>query len=306
MRYRKFMKASAIGFAAALWMAMPARADTWQQTAEGWILTDDAGNRKTGWQQESGTWYYLGEDGIMRTGWQFTDGFWYYLDDSGAMRTGWTKVSDTLYFLMDSGAMRTEPMTSDEAYYCFRSDGSLNYARKQKNQGGGAYVVDFFDDDVQDLADRLNDMKLESNEDEDNVDDDDEDDYDRGEGAITDYDRRRAYRFDGVLQRVAEHRLDAAIANGYQGAENGKIPGEGTDGTVEEYLDSIGSHYRTRRHLEIYLRKCDDASSAADRVERRFPVDRKDELLRASYFRIAGIAEREVHGRHYYMIELFR
>lgn len=307
-----------IGAAAAFLAAAPAYASEWQKTSDGWILTEN-GERKTGWQQLDGTWYYLNPDGVMQTGWQQLDGKWYYLADDGAMQTrwiyldnnwyylrdsgemltGWADIDGYYYYLEDSGEMRREDLTTDEAVYRFNSDGSLDRVRMLKNQGGGAYRVDFFSEDQQEIADTLNDLRLESRED-DEVDDSDEDDYDRGENALYNYDTMKSFEFDGVLQKTAEHRLEMAIQNGYSASS---IPGEGK---VEDYLKNIGSHMRSRKHLEIFLNTMSDGSGCADKIETRYGEDQEDAVKRASYYRYAGIAEKRVNGRYYVMIELFR
>lgn len=295
---RLICRAVLAGAACAFMMAFPAAASEWQRAGNDWVLTEN-GERLTGWQQKDGSWYYLGSDGVMRTRWLYQDPTWYYLRDSGAMATGWTEVDGFWYYMEGDGSMRRADLTTDEAVYSFRSDGSLNRVRQLKNQGGGAYRIDFFSDNQQEIADALNNLRQEANDDVD-LEDSDQDDYDRGEHALYSYDRRKSFEFDGLLQKVAEHRLDLAIRNGYSASA---IPGEGK---VEDYLKNIGSSFRSRRHLEIYFHGLSDGSSAADRLETRFGEDEKDARRRASYYRYAGIAEKTVDGRDYIMVELFR
>jgi hypothetical protein len=295
---RIFRRAVLAGAAAALILAFPAAASEWQKDGEDWILTEN-GQRLTGWQQKDGSWYYLGGDGIMQTRWVYLDNTWYYLRDSGEMAVGWTEVDGFWYYMESDGSMRRQDLTTDEAVYRFRSDGSLDRVRQLKNQGGGAYRIDFFSEDQQEIADELNELRKEENDDVD-VEDDNADDYDRGENALYSYDWRRCFEFDGILQKTAEHRLDLAIRNGYSASS---IPGEGK---VEDYLKNIGSSLRSRRHLEIYFHGLSDGSSVADKLETRFGENKDDAEKRASYYRYAGIAEKRVNGKYYVMIELFR
>ena len=149
---RLICRAVLAGAACAFMMTFPAAASEWQRAGNDWVLTEN-GERPTGWQQKDGSWYYLGGDGVMRTRWLYQDPTWYYLRDSGAMATGWTEVDGFWYYLEGDGSMRRADLTTDEAVYSFRSDGSLNRVRQLKNQGGGAYRIDFFSDNQQEIAD---------------------------------------------------------------------------------------------------------------------------------------------------------
>ncbi len=72
---------------------------TWEETDDGYQLTDKDGEIVTGWAKVDGKWYYLNDNGIRQTGWQKVDNKWYYLKADGVMATGWLKLGNVWYFL---------------------------------------------------------------------------------------------------------------------------------------------------------------------------------------------------------------
>ena len=64
---------------------------TWEETDDGYQLTDKDGEIVTGWAKVDGKWYYLNDNGIRQTGWQKVDNKWYYLKADGVMATGWLR-----------------------------------------------------------------------------------------------------------------------------------------------------------------------------------------------------------------------
>ena len=123
-------------------MAFPfasAYAAAWEDTGNGWVYVDEAGERLTGWQQDGGQWYYLDENGLMKTGWIRDDGKWYLLDSSGAMMTGTVEDEETEYQFSDAG--------------------DLTSASKKKNEGGGTFPIGFYTEIQQEFADSLNESK---------------------------------------------------------------------------------------------------------------------------------------------------
>ncbi len=89
---------------------------TWEETDDGYQLTDKDGEIVTGWAKVDGKWYYLNADGIRQTGWQKVDNKWYYLEADGVMATGWLKLGNVWYFL-NGGVMQPEtPPTGDDNY----------------------------------------------------------------------------------------------------------------------------------------------------------------------------------------------
>lgn len=291
----KVWKSAVLGAALAVGMSFAGyAAGTWMSTESGWALVDAAGNRLTGWQEQEGSWYYLDEMGNMKTGWLQLDGNWYYLDESGKMATGWREIGGKYYYLNSSGVMTTAHRTSDDVTYSFRADGSLSEVKKKKNTGGGSFPVEFYDAATQQLADTLNETKLNA------VTEDDEDDEDRDEDSKKDYDKDKSYVIDGGLQAAAEHRLELAVTRGYG---NGKIPDEGY---VDDYYRSIGSNYSSKRHLEIFLPLCNNAAEAEEKLDRRYGEENKKRADRLSYYTRIGIACREYNGKYQYMIELMR
>ncbi|MBC8559031.1 DUF4855 domain-containing protein [Fumia xinanensis] len=90
---------------------------TWEETDDGYKLTDKDGEIVTGWAKVSGKWYYLNADGIRTTGWQKVDNKWYYLKSDGVMATGWLKLGNTWYFLSASGVMQTGWLYNGGVWY---------------------------------------------------------------------------------------------------------------------------------------------------------------------------------------------
>ncbi len=294
MTGKNIWKSAVLGLMLAAGVSMAGYAGTWVPTETGWTLVDAAGNRLTGWQENDGAWYYLDEAGNMKTGWIELNGTWYYLQDSGAMATGWQEIGGKYYYLDSSGAMKTTHHTSDDVTYSFRADGSLSEVKKKKNTGGGSFPVEFYSEAAQQLADTLNETKLDvASDDEDEDDEDDED-------SKKDRDKNKSYVIDGGLQAAAEHRLALAVTRGYG---NGKIPDEGY---VSDYYKSIGSNYSNRRNLEIFLPLCTNASEAEEKLDARYGEDNRKRQNRLSYYTKIGIACREYNGKYQYMIELMR
>lgn len=257
-------------------MAFPfasAYAAAWEDTGNGWVYVDEAGERLTGWQQDGSQWYYLDENGLMKTGWIRDDGKWYLLDSSGAMMTGTVEDEETEYQFSDAG--------------------DLTSASKKKNEGGGTFPIGFYTEIQQEFADSLNESKQDDGEDRDKTSDRDDD-------SPFDYDKDKAFVIDAVLQRTAEHRLEAALANGYL---NSAVTGEGT---IDDYYAANLPKWKSRRHMEIYISNTYDASTAFDRLMARHSETKKKRVDRAVYYSRAGIALAEKNGRLYFMIELSR
>ena len=266
-------------------------AGVWQPVENGYYLVGMDGSYLTGWQQMGGKWYLLGADGLMKTGWQQENGTWYYLQGDGAMATGWQNIDGKYYFLKDSGAMEGTTFTKNETQYTINADGSLANAKKKKNTGGGAYTLAFLDADTQAMADSLNELKADA------FDGDEEEDY--YDDDKKDYDKDASFILNGKLQQIAEHRLAMARSKGYGSS---RIPDEGT---LDDYLKSIGES-TARRHTEIYLINCDDATQAEEKLLRNHDSDEKKRVDRVVYYKEMGVAHQQVGDKHYYMIILMR
>ena len=266
-------------------------AGVWQPVENGYYLVGMDGSHLTGWQQMGGKWYLLGADGLMKTGWQQENGTWYYLQEDGAMATGWQNIGGKYYFLKDSGAMEATTFTKDETQYTINADGSLANAKKKKNTGGGAYTLAFLDADTQAMADSLNELKADA------FDGDEEEDY--YDDDKKDYDKDASFILNGKLQEIAEHRLAMARSKGYGSS---RIPDEGT---LDDYLKSIGES-SARRHTEIYLINCDDATQAEEKLLRNHDSDEKKRVDRVVYYKEMGVAHQQLGNKHYYMIILMR
>ena len=150
---------------------------------------------------------------------------------------------------------------------------------------------------AQDLFDQLNEKKKDLYFEE---YPDREDEYDGDMHRV--YDRYAGFQMDMTLNKAAGHRLDGAMAGGYA---DDRIPGEGT---VNDYLSFI-NYRRNASCLELYVRDCDDASEAFDKIkeklDKRFQskTDRKYSL---EYYRRLGMAHREKDGKQYFMVILMR
>ena len=295
MKKLRLFPGAALCLALTLGMTVPAMADSgsWQQDNEGrWKYITESGTAAApGWLEADGNWYRIGEDGNRQTGWFREGDAWYYLDESGIMATGWKKVDGKHYYFRDNGTMQNSTLRKDETQYTFNADGSFASARREKNTGGGAFPVGFYNTELQALADNLNELK------EDSFDGDEEDDY--YEDDKKNYDKDASYVINGRLQEIAEHRLQMARTKGYG---SGKIPGEGT---LSEYLKAIG-YNSGRRIMEVYLMNCDGADAAEDKLLRNHNSDEKKRSDRAVYYKEMGLAHEKVNGKDYYMVIFMR
>lgn len=263
----------------------------WQQTDAGRFLLMEDGGALTGWQQQDGLWYYLAQDGLMKTGWLQEGDDWYYLGENGAMVSGWQWIDGKHYYFRENGAMQSSTLRKDGTQYTFGADGSLAGARKEKNTGGGSYPIAFFDEDLQAMADSLNELKA------DDFDGDEEEDY--YEDDKKNYDKDASFILNGRLQEIAEHRLEAARTKGYG---SGRIPDEGT---LEDYLKAI-RYNSGRRVMEVYLINCDGVSQAEEKLLRNHDSDEKKRSDRAVYYKEMGIAHEKVNEKDYFMIIFMR
>ena len=76
------------------------------------------------------------------------------------------------------------------------------------------------------------------------------------------YDRYAGFQMDMTLNKAADHRLEGAMAGGYA---DDRIPGEGT---INDYL-SVINYRRSASCLELYVRDCEDASEAFDKIKEK-------------------------------------
>lgn len=221
-----------------------------------------------GWLQQNDHWLYINKDATPAIGWKDIDGSYYHFKADGTMSTGAMKVGETQY-----------TFTPEK--------GSLAYARKEKNTGGGSFAVGFYDEHRQALADNLNELK------EDYFDGDEDEDY--YEDEKVNYDKDASFIISGRLTEIAEHRLIMARTKGYG---NGEIP---VEGNLNAYIKSI-RYNSGRRFLEVYLKACDDADDAEQKLLRSHGNDEKKRPDRAVYYSEMGIAHQTVDGKQYYMI----
>ena len=225
------------------------------------------------------------------SGWFQQDGSWYYLETSGSLASGWREIDGKYYYFRGNGAMQDFTLYQNGTQYSFGEDGSLSRARKERNTGGGSYELAFFDEDLQEMADCLNELKA------DDFDGDEEEDY--YEDDKVDYDKDASFVLNGKLQEIAEHRLAMARTKGYG---SGRIPDEGT---IDDYLRTI-QYNPGRRHMEVYLINCDGATHAEEKLLRNHGSDEKKRADRAVYYKEMGIAHEKVNGKDYYMIIFMR
>lgn len=250
-----------------------------------------------GWNQTEGIWYWLEPDGTLHRGWLQADGRSYYMDENGAMVTGWREVDGEWYYFHEDGGMNLGELILDNGKYEFSAQGALVSAGWVENTGGGAYDAGCYDHMAQDLFDQLNEEKKDLFFEE---YPDREDEYDGDMHRV--YDRYAGFQMDMTLNKAADHRLEGAMAGGYA---DDRIPGEGT---INDYL-SVINYRRSASCLELYVRDCEDASEAFDKIkeklDKRFQskTDRKYSL---EYYRSLGMAHREKDGKQYFVVILMR
>lgn len=250
-----------------------------------------------GWNQTEGIWYWLEPDGTLHRGWLQADGRSYYMDENGAMVTGWREVDGEWYYFHEDGGMNLGELILDNGKYEFSAQGALVSAGWVENTGGGAYDAGCYDHMAQDLFDQLNEEKKDLFFEE---YPDREDEYDGDMHRV--YDRYAGFQMDMTLNKAADHRLEGAMAGGYA---DDRIPGEGT---INDYL-SVINYRRSAFCLELYVRDCEDASEAFDKIkeklDKRFQskTDRKYSL---EYYRSLGMAHREKDGKQYFVVILMR
>lgn len=223
--------------------------------------------------------------------WQRLNDHWYYRNDDGAVKTGWEEIDGKYYHFGKDGAMTQSAMTVGETVYSFTQEGSAAYAKQVKNSGGGAFDIGFYSQKCQELADNLNELK------KDNFDGDQKPGY--YEDDKVDYDKNASFVISGRLTEIAEHRLSLARTRGYG---DGTIPEEGT---LSDYLKAI-NYNPGRRSMEVYLRNCDGADQAEERLLRKHGADQKKRRDRAVAYTEMGIAHQEADGRDYYMVLFMR
>ena len=250
-----------------------------------------------GWNQDGGRWYWLTQDGNLYKGWLQTAGRTYYLDEDGTMATGWREVEGEWYYFHEDGGMNLGELILDNGVYEFSDQGALVSAGWVENTGGGAYSAGCYDDTAQDLFDQLNEEKKDLYFEE---HPDREDEYDGDMHRV--YDRYAGFRMDMALNKAAAHRLEAAAAAGYA---DDRIPGEGS---VGDYLAAV-NYRRNASCQELYVRDCEDAAEAYDKVtaklDKRYE-SKTDRRYSLEYYRRLGMAHEERDGKHYFMIILMR
>lgn len=290
-----YKKIAFLSLAIAIGAAAPAFAESgsWRQDNEGkWMyITESGAAAGPGFIDLDGKRYRIGDDGYRQTGWVSEGDVWYYLDEEGVMTSGWRRVDGKHYYFRDNGTMQSSTLRNGETQYTFNADGSFSSARKEKNTGGGSFSIDFYSEELQNLADNLNELKSDS------FDGDEEEDY--YDDDKKNYDRDASYIINGRLQEIAEHRLAMAREKGYG---SGKIPEEGT---LSDYLKSIG-YGSGRRIMEVYLMNCSGADEAEDKLLRSHDSDEKKRSDRAVYYKEMGIAHQKVNEKDYYMVIFMR
>lgn len=233
------------------------------------------------WAQENGQEDQNGQETQQvqqtKSGWQSEDGEWfYYLED---------------------GTKNRQELTLDDTVYEFEKDGTLESAHWVPNTGGGAYSVVCYDEEEQSLFDQLNEEKKDLFFEE---YPDREEEYDGDDRTM--YDRYAGFKMDMNLNRIASHRLEMAMQNGYS---SDSIPGEGT---LKDYLGQTG-YRKNATSLELYIQRRDDADDAFDKVmdrtQKKYDTSGK-RLYSLEYYRSLGMAHAQKDGAHYFMIILMR
>ena len=212
--------------------------------------------------------------------------------------TGWRFEEGEWFYYLEDGTKNRKELTFDDAVYEFEKDGTLQSAHWIPNTGGGAYPVVCYDEEEQALFDQLNDEKKDLFFEE---YPDREDEYDGDDHAM--YDRYAGFKMDVNLNKIASHRLEMAMENGY--SVDSTIPGEGS---LKDYLGQLG-YRKHATSLELYIQRRDDADDAFDKVmdrtQKKYDTSGKH-LYSLEYYRSLGMAHTEKDGAHYFMIVLMR
>ena len=124
----------------------------WQQTASGWMYSDETGRRLAGeWAYIGGRWYVFDNAGMLiRDAWFRDAAGWYYLAGDGGMLSGqWLEYQGAQYYLTKTGLMArsayvrgTQPSVGG-APYCYYVDGEGRWdsARDTEQLPAGAEVA---------------------------------------------------------------------------------------------------------------------------------------------------------------------
>ena len=259
----------------------------WQYIGFKWYYFEpEGGAMAIGWKQVGDKWYYLdpNDNGAMYTYWLDIGKDRYYLDENGVMVRGWKKIGDDWYYFHEDGGMNLGKLELDNAVYTFSGDGALTGAAWRENTGGGAYPAGCYDDEEQALFDQLGDEKKEQYFD---AHPDREEEYDGD--SHTSYDRYAGFKMDVKLNKIAAGRLEAAMEKGYA---DGRVTGEGS---IEDCL-AAANYRRNSTCQEIYVRNCEDADEAFDKVmeimDRNY-ASGKDRRYTLDYYRYMGMAHCE-------------
>lgn len=227
-------------------------------------------------------------EGTNSLGWFLKEGSWYYYDNTVTPATGWRQIDGKYYYFNSDGTMASGKRKEGETLYIFAPEtGNAAYAKKEKNTGGGSFTVGFYEKERQELTDNLNELK------EDFFDSDVDDDYYQDEKV--NYDKDASFIISGKLTEIAEHRLAMARTKGYG---DGAIPGEGD---LDTYVKSI-RYNSGRRFMEVYLKNCENADEAEQKLLRSHGNYEKRRKDRAVYYTEMGIARQTVDEKDYYMV----
>lgn len=133
--------------------ARRARAHTgWQQTASGWMYTDETGRQLAGeWAHIGGRWYAFDNAGLMlHDVWFRSSGGWYYLAGDGGMLSGqWVEHEGHQYYLTATGLMAqsayvrgVQPSVGGAQYYYYvDAEGRWDSTRDTEQLPAGAEVA---------------------------------------------------------------------------------------------------------------------------------------------------------------------
>lgn len=132
MVMKKFIFVLFVFIISASYFTVPAYADSWKKTDNGYVyIYDDGKTAEQGWLKVDGKTYYIQKDGTRKTGWlKVKSGAKYYFDKNGEMvKSKIVKFTNgKKYYFLSNGKMAVNyTYKNGKTFNYFNSDGELQY-----------------------------------------------------------------------------------------------------------------------------------------------------------------------------------